>query len=166
MPQTLRVGPATRARMRPWTSEARRRIVRVSDAARADLRSTVATAQAAYYAVSGAWPLLSYRTFEAVTGRKREPWLVKTVGVLIVVIAVAIGIDRRSPGESTRVLGVGSAAALGAVDLWYAAVRRRIRPVYLLDALAEAVIAAAWLRAGRASGGGISVRAESLPVRR
>jgi hypothetical protein len=64
------------------------------------------------------------------------------------------------------VLGLGSAAALGAVDVWYAAVRRRISPVYLLDALAEVVIAAAWLAAGRASDGGISARAENLPVRR
>lgn len=102
--------------------------------------------QSAYYAVSGAWPLLSYRTFEAVTGPKREPWLVKTVGILLVVIAAALAADPPGRSPVTRRLGIGSAAALGAVDVWYAAVRRRISPIYLGDAVAEAVLVAAWLR--------------------
>lgn len=29
--------------------------------------------QAAYYIVSGAWPLVAYRSFELVSGPKREP---------------------------------------------------------------------------------------------
>ena len=102
--------------------------------------------QSAYYAVSGAWPLISYRTFAAVTGPKREPWLVKTVGIMIVVIAAALAADPRGGSRVTRRLGIGSATALGAVDVWYAAVRRRISPIYLGDAVAEALLAVAWLR--------------------
>lgn len=102
--------------------------------------------QAAYYALSGVWPVVSYRTFEALTGRKREPWLVKTVGVLLAVIAASLAADPRGQHASTRRLGIGSAAALGLIDVWYAAVRRRISLVYLADAAAEAAIVAAWLR--------------------
>lgn len=108
---------------------------------------SVATLQAAYYAVSGVWPLVSYRSFEAITGRKREPWLVKTVGVLVAVIAAVLATDREAPTSTTRRLGIGSALALAGVDIWYAGVRRRISPVYLLDAVAELGLVLGWLRA-------------------
>ena len=45
-----------------------------------------------------------------------------------------------------------SAAGLGLVDVWFVA-RRRISPVYLLDAGAEALILAGWLRAARGEDG-------------
>ena len=102
--------------------------------------------QAAYYAVSGAWPLVSYRSFELVTGRKREPWLVKTVSLLLGVVAVAVASDPRGEVGVTRRVGVGSALALGAVDVWYAGVRRRISPIYLADAAVEAALIGLWLR--------------------
>lgn len=108
--------------------------------------SAPGTLQAAYYAVSGAWPLLSYRSFELVTGRKREPWLVKTVGLLLGVVAVAVAADPRGTSAVTRRVGIGSALALGAVDVWYAGVRRRISPIYLADALVEAMFIGLWLR--------------------
>jgi hypothetical protein len=38
--------------------------------------------QGAYYLVSGLWPLLHFTSFEAFTGRKRDRWLVRTVGLL------------------------------------------------------------------------------------
>ena len=104
------------------------------------------TLQAAYYAVSGAWPLVSYRSFELVTGRKREPWLVKTVGLLLGVVAVAVAADPRGTSAVTRRVGIGSALVLGAVDVWYAGVRRRISPIYLADAVVETMFIGLWLR--------------------
>jgi hypothetical protein len=105
--------------------------------------------QAAYYIVTGLWPLLSYRTFEWVSGPKREPWLVKTVGLLTVVIGAALvtaGRDHPRPvrGASGATLGIGTALSYAAVDLWYAGIRRRISPVYLLDALAEMALVGVW----------------------
>jgi hypothetical protein len=47
-----------------------------------------------------------------------------------------------------RTLAVGSAVGLGAVDVVYAA-KGRISPIYLLDALLEAALLAAWFRAAR-----------------
>ena len=100
--------------------------------------------QALYYLASGVWPILSIRTFEAVTGPKREDWLVRTVGALVSVIGL---VALRHRGPAVRDLSVGSALALGAVDVVGVA-SGRLRPVYLLDALAEAGFVAAWLGPG------------------
>ena len=99
---------------------------------------------AAFYLVGGIWPLVSYRSFEAVTGRKREPWLVKTVGLLTVVSGAVIATDAGGREGTTRRLAIGTALAYAAIDTWYAGVRRNIRPIYLLDAAAELGLAAAW----------------------
>ena len=49
--------------------------------------SRLCVIQGLYYVVTGVWPLVSTcGTFEAVTGNKVDDWLVKTVGVLIIVI--------------------------------------------------------------------------------
>src|SRR5439155_14802188 len=72
--------------------------------------------QGAYYAATGLWPLLHMRSFEAVTGPKREDWLVKTVGVLVTAIAgtlLVAGRRRRVPSE-VALLAVSSAVGLGA----------------------------------------------------
>lgn len=103
---------------------------------------------AAYYLVSGSWPLVAYRSFEAITGPKREPWLVKMVGLLTVVIGATIATDLEGRMAPTRRLAVGAAPAYAAIDLWYAAVRRRISPVYLLDAVTEIGLIIAWLARG------------------
>ena len=118
------------------------------------------TVQGIYYVVSGTWPLIAYRSFEAITGRKREPWLVKMVGLLTVVVGGVLATDPIGRTRQARRLGVGSALAYAAVDVWYAGVRRRISPVYLLDALFELTLVAAWARSdlraratGRRAGG-------------
>ncbi len=99
----------------------------------------------AFYLLGGAWSLLAYRSFEAVTGTKREPWLVKTVGLLTVLAGAIIAADPSGSERSTRRLAIGTALTFAAIDGWYAGVRRRIRPIYLLDAIAELGLAAAWL---------------------
>lgn len=39
--------------------------------------------QGLFYLTSGIWPLIDMPSFEAVTGRKTDKWLVKTVGLLL-----------------------------------------------------------------------------------
>jgi hypothetical protein len=104
--------------------------------------------QGLYFLLTGVWPLLSMRTFEAVTGPKVDHWLVKTVGVLVAVIGVSLLTDARRPSRGSRVLGAGSAAALGGVDVVYS-LRGRISKIYLLDAVLEAVLVSLWARGGR-----------------
>ncbi len=81
----------------------------------------------------------------AVTGPKRDVWLVKTVGAVLAAVGASIGVAawRQSVGPETVVLAVGSAAALAAIDVVYVA-KRVIAPTYLLDAAAEAVPIGAW----------------------
>lgn len=108
--------------------------------------SWLAVVQAVYYVLTGVWPVVHIRSFMAVTGPKRDLWLVRTVGVLVTVIGAAIGLAARS-GRITPeivVLAAGSAAALAAIDVVYVA-RGTIPKVYLLDAAPEAALAALWL---------------------
>jgi hypothetical protein len=93
------------------------------------------------------------RSFERVTGPKRDHWLVKTVGVLV----TAVGMTLVRAGGRGRVhpdvafLGGLSALALATIDVVYVA-RRRISRVYLLDAVPELMLVAWWGRRGRGSG--------------
>ena len=98
--------------------------------------------------MTGIWPLLHIRSFEWVSGPKLDRWLVKTVSVLISVIGGTMGVAarRRRITPEIELLAVGSAIGLAAIDTIYVA-RRRIRWVYLVDAVAELGLAAAWLNA-------------------
>lgn len=109
----------------------------------------VAFGQAAYFLVTGVWPLVHIRSFEWVSGPKVDRWLVKTVGALVGVVGAAIGLAawRRRITPEIELLAVGSALALAAIDVVYVA-RRRIRPVYLLDAAMELALIVGW-RSGR-----------------
>jgi hypothetical protein len=110
----------------------------------------VLAAHAIYFAVTGLWPLIHYRSFEAVTGPKRDAWLVKTLGVFILPVALAGASatvrDRVTP--EVRAVTVGSSLALGWSSGWYA-LRGRIRRIYLGDALVEGVLVAGLLIARR-----------------
>ena len=99
---------------------------------------------AAYYAVTGAWPIVHMGSFEAVTGKKVDTWLVKMVGALALANGVVLGLGARrdEPSRETIALAVCSALAFAAIDVVYVA-RGRIRPVYLGDAAIELVLAAA-----------------------
>lgn len=109
------------------------------------------TAQGAYFAAAGLWPLLHMRSFEAVTGPKVDRWLVKTVGLCIACIGgtllAAARNDRITP--EIRGLAVSSALALAAIDVVYSA-SGRISPVYVADAAAEMALVAAHAAADRA----------------
>jgi hypothetical protein len=108
-------------------------------------RDRLAVAQGAYYAATGVWSLVHLRSFEAVTGPKADDWLVKTVGVLVTAIGGALaraGLRRRTAPDLV-LLAAGSAVGLLGIDVWYAA-RGRISRVYLLDAVGEAALLAAW----------------------
>src|SRR5215204_3481857 len=115
--------------------------------------AALARAQGSFYVATGVWPLLNMRTFEAVTGPKTDRWLVKTVGVLVTAVGAALLLaSRRRVQDEIALLGAGSAAGLAAIDIVYA-LRGRISKVYLLDALCEAAITAAWALSWRARRG-------------
>lgn len=123
----------------------------------------IAMGQGAYWGATGLWPIVHLQSFEAVTGRKTEGWLVKTMGALIFSVGAtlfAAGARRRITPE-IALLGAASAAALGGAGGWYAW-RGRIRDVYLADAAVEALLVCAWAVVGRRRGAG---RGEKVGVR-
>jgi hypothetical protein len=106
----------------------------------------VALAQGIYYFITGVWSLIHLRSFQKVTGPKTDLWLVKTVGVIVGVIGIVLcvsGLRQRTPPE-VPLLAIGSAAGLTGIDVVYVA-KGRISPIYLLDALAELLLIAAWV---------------------
>jgi hypothetical protein len=110
---------------------------------RRDMNRRLARVHGAYYVATGLWPIVSMRTFEAVTGPKTDRWLVRMVGLLAAVIGVSLLPGRRQTGD--RTLAVGSALAFASIDTWYVT-RRTISPVYLADAVVELALVAGWLR--------------------
>jgi hypothetical protein len=112
--------------------------------------------QGLYFFATGAWPILSVRTFQLVTGKKSdhliaEPpteadhWMLFTIGGLIIAISIVIlaAAWRRRASTDTALLGIASAIALTIIDVMYVA-RGTIWPIYLADAAVEVVIIAAW----------------------
>ena len=109
----------------------------------------LALAQGLYWGVTGVWPILHPRSFEAVIGPRRERWVAKSMGAVVAVVGgtLLVAGARRRVTPGVMLLGATSALAVGG----YAA-RGRLRRVYLADAAIEAALAAAWLGAGRAIG--------------
>ena len=98
----------------------------------------MALTQGAYYLVSGAWSVVHIDSFQKLTGRKTDLWLVKTVGLLLVAIGgglIVAGATRQfAPG--LVFIAMASAAALLAIELVYF-LKRVISAIYLADALVE-----------------------------
>jgi hypothetical protein len=106
----------------------------------------VAATQAVFYVSTGVWPLIHRRSFERVTGPKTDFWLVQTVGVTVVAIGVGLAraaLGRRQVSPDLRAVAMTSAAGLALIDAVSVA-RGRISSIYLLDAIAEAALVAAW----------------------
>lgn len=119
-----------------------------------DQASLVWIVQGVYYLITGVWSLVGVKSFQKVTGPKVDVWLVKTVGVIVMVIGgvlISAGLRRERAPEITA-LSIGSAVALGGISTWYP-LRGRISKVYLLDTLAEIGLISLWfvLRRGAKS---------------
>lgn len=109
------------------------------------LYSLLSWGHAVYYLVTALWALVSIRTFQKVTGPKTDIWLVKTVSLLIGAVGVVLAYagNRKEPVPEVPLLAISSAAGLTAIDVIYVA-KKRISPIYLLDALGEVGLIALW----------------------
>ena len=105
----------------------------------------MAVVHGAIYTISGAWPLLALDSFLLVTGPKLDLWLVRTVGLLLALdglVLLACAVRRSVPGAVVALV-CAHALGLALVDLVYVSLGR-IPPVYLADALLEALLIAGW----------------------
>ena len=82
-------------------------------------------------------------SFEAVTGPKVDDWLVKMVGLLVMVIGGTLYLAAQRRNHTPEILGLAIASALAftSIDVWYA-FTGRISPIYLADAVVEIGIVA------------------------
>jgi hypothetical protein len=96
----------------------------------------------------GLWPLLHLRSFEMVFGPKTDRWLVRTVAGLLIVNGITQLATSSSTGSmrQARLLGVGTAAVLAAVDMIYVSAGQ-ISKMYLVDAAVEVAWIMAWYQA-------------------
>jgi hypothetical protein len=90
--------------------------------------------QGGYYLATGVWALVHRRSFEAVSGRKTDYWLVRTVAGLTAGVGAALVVAARGDdvGADVYVLAATTAATFAAVDGYYVE-QRRISKVYLAD---------------------------------
>jgi hypothetical protein len=106
----------------------------------------LAALHAAYYALTGVWPIIHLGSFLAVTGPKTDLWLVQFFGALVcvpaLVLAHAAATGRMS--AATLITAIASTVVLGAGDVIFV-VKGSIGPVYLIDAGVEFVLLAAWV---------------------
>lgn len=101
--------------------------------------------QGIYYLLSGIWPLLSIRTFQAVTGPKTDLWLVQTVGLLLMVngLVLMLASYGHKSDWSIFTIGVCTALALVGIEVVYV-FNGTLSVVYLLDAAVEVLFIIAW----------------------
>jgi len=115
-------------------------------------RHRILTFQSAYYILTGLWPLVHFASFELVTGPKTDDWLVRMVGLLVVLIGMTLAVAVKR-GATQRleifVLAAGATLAFSFIEIWYA-VSGRISRIYLADAALElGLLAALVLTRGR-----------------
>jgi hypothetical protein len=116
----------------------------------------VATIQGVYFFITGMWPLVHVGSFEMVTGHKTDNWtgleadhwLLNTVSVLILSIAIPLLIAawRNDFSLEIIVLAIGAAVALTGIDIVYVS-RGVISRIYLADTAAEIVLITLWVAA-------------------
>lgn len=112
--------------------------------------TNIARAQALFNILGGAWPLVSLRSFELVYGKKRDIYLQKTVGALLLSIGIVQGRALQSDEALAvaRSLGIATALSLLAIDIVYIP-KREMRWTYWQDALCEIGWVVAWMRSPR-----------------
>ncbi len=108
----------------------------------------IAAIQGLYYFMTGLWPIVYMDGFLAFTGPKTDLWLVRTMGLMLIVsgtVLMLAAAHRRQRSMETAALGLGVAAVLAGTDTYFA-MTGQIQGVYLLDAAVEAVFILVWIR--------------------
>lgn len=106
----------------------------------------LALLQGLFLVTTGIWPLVNMHSFLRLTGPKTDLWLVITVGLLLAVTGAVLSISgiRNNSGAEFALLGMGTAASLAVVDIYFS-INGTISPIYLLDALVESGFVFFWI---------------------
>lgn len=102
--------------------------------------------QGIYYLITALWPIVSIDSFMMVSGPKTDIWLVKTVAVLLLVIASTLlfGVILNINYGPVLVLAISTCIGLSIIDIYYAG-KDIISDIYLLDAGIELLLFIAYM---------------------
>lgn len=102
--------------------------------------------QATYTLVTAVWPLIDIESFMEITGYKRDVWLVKTVGALLIPVALCLyaHLYFKADHRPAIVLGSFTAVAFACIDFYYA-LTDVIPDIYLADGVVEIIFLGGWL---------------------
>lgn len=113
------------------------------------LYRTLLWVQSAYTLLTALWPLIDIKSFMIVTGYKTDIWLVKTVGALLIPVAVTLGSHLFIQGSHRHaiILGALTAAAFSCIDFYYA-LNDVISDIYMVDGFLELIFLSLWIYIG------------------
>lgn len=99
-----------------------------------------------YILFTAVWPLVHIESFMEVTGYKTDIWLVKTVGALLVPVAVCMGMHIFIRTDHRPVIALGSLTTVAfiAIDFYYA-LNDVISDIYLADGVLEILFLIGWI---------------------
>jgi energy-converting hydrogenase Eha subunit E len=80
-------------------------------------------------------------SFEKITGKKTNKWLVKQVGLLAAAIGISL-LFAQYPDK--RIVAVPAAAAFMTIDFYYAFIKR-IPRIYMADGFIQIIFLATWV---------------------
>jgi hypothetical protein len=102
--------------------------------------------QGLYSLVTAVWPIVHIRSFIAVTGPKTDIWLVETVAVLILAIAVLLLVHLRYllPILPVALMAITMSVGLLVIDFYYPSVYR-ISKIYMVDGILQMIFLVTWL---------------------
>lgn len=102
--------------------------------------------QATYILVTAIWSLVHIESFMAVTGGKTDVWLVKTVGALLVPVAISLYFHLFIDTDHRPAVALASLTALAflCIDVYYA-LADVISDIYLADAVVELIFLCLWI---------------------
>lgn len=110
------------------------------------MKKILGIVQGIYYAVTGIWPLLHIDSFIYVTGPKTDIWLVRTVGVLVLVVGITLvtAASKKLFPSPVLVLAMGSCIGFASIDIIYV-MNDTIGSIYLMDAFAQIILLILWV---------------------
>lgn len=110
------------------------------------LYSILLWTQGIYTLVTALWGLLDIDSFMSVTGPKTDIWLVKTVSVLLVAIALSLlsGLIDGPYKLPIAILGISTSIAMAFIDFNYT-ITDTISKVYAVDGIIEILFMVGWI---------------------
>ena len=101
--------------------------------------------QGTYTMLTALWGLLDIDSFMAVTGPKTDIWLVKTVSVLLIVIATNFfyALYFKTDRRLIIIIGMLTSLALACIDFYYTS-NNTISWIYALDGVLETLFFMGW----------------------